>query len=112
MRLAIVVLAVLLGGLGAASERATAAPARAQASGPSEITDISAQARIRAARPRTRIRVVPLYPYRTFSTTYPVPYTYEYPGPGAVRQCASWLATQYRPSGPVIVPQMRCWWER
>jgi hypothetical protein len=34
------------------------------------------------------------------------------PGPDAVRQCASWLATEYRPSGTVIVPRMRCWWER
>jgi len=34
-----------------------------------------------------------------------------YPGPNAVRQCRSWLAKEYRVSGPVIVPQMRCWWE-
>ena len=34
-----------------------------------------------------------------------------YPGPNAVRQCRSWLVTEYRVSGPVIVPQMRCWWE-
>jgi hypothetical protein len=31
--------------------------------------------------------------------------------PNAVRQCYSWLAREYRVSGPVIVPQMRCWWE-
>jgi hypothetical protein len=31
--------------------------------------------------------------------------------PYAWRQCRSWLATEYRVSGPVIVPQMRCWWE-
>ncbi len=34
-----------------------------------------------------------------------------YPGPNAVRQCRSWLVTEYRVSGPVITPQMRCWWE-
>ncbi|MFY9602809.1 MAG: hypothetical protein WAR02_21455 [Pseudolabrys sp.] len=34
-----------------------------------------------------------------------------YPGPNAVRQCRSWLVREYRVSGPVIVPQMRCWWE-
>ncbi|HYV71478.1 MAG TPA: hypothetical protein VE970_15380 [Pseudolabrys sp.] len=34
-----------------------------------------------------------------------------YPGPNAVRQCRSWLAREYRVSGPVIVPQMYCWWE-
>jgi hypothetical protein len=63
------------------------------------------------ARARTRIRVTPAYPYRTYSTTYPVPYRYEYPGPGYVRQCTSWLATENRPSGTVLTPQMRCWWQ-
>lgn len=36
---------------------------------------------------------------------------YVYPRPNAVRQCYSWLAREYRVSGPVITPQMRCWWE-
>ena len=63
-------------------------------------------------RPRARIRVVPAYPYRLYSTDYPVPYEYEYPGPGAVRQCTSWLSPEHRPSGTVITPKMRCWWER
>jgi hypothetical protein len=71
-------------------------------------TDAFAQAR----RPRARVRVAPAYPYRLYSTTYPVPYKYESPGPGAVRQCTSWLAPEHRASGPVIVPRMRCWWER
>jgi hypothetical protein len=31
--------------------------------------------------------------------------------PNAIRQCRSWLVTEYRASGPVIVPRMRCWWE-
>jgi hypothetical protein len=69
-------------------------------------------AQLRPARARTRIRVVPAYPYRLYSTTYPVPYKYDFPGPGAVRQCNSWLAPENRASGPVIVPRMRCWWER
>jgi hypothetical protein len=73
--------------------------------------ELAAQPNPRPARARTRIRVTPAYPYRTFSTTYPVPYTYEYPGPGFVRQCAAWLRPENRPSGPVITPQMRCWWE-
>jgi hypothetical protein len=73
-------------------------------------TDLSAQSR--PARARTRIRVVPAYPYRLYSTTYPVPYKYDFPGPGAVRQCTSWLTPENRASGPVIVPKMRCWWER
>jgi hypothetical protein len=62
-------------------------------------------------RVRPRILVTPAYPYRLNSTPYPVPYKYEYPGPGAVRECTSWLAQEYRPSGPVITPRMRCWWQ-
>jgi hypothetical protein len=62
-------------------------------------------------RARTRITVVPAYPYRLFSTPYPVPYKYEYPGPGAVRECAAALVPENRPSGPVIVPRMHCWWQ-
>jgi hypothetical protein len=49
-----------------------------------------------AARKRPRVII---YPRRI------------YPGPYAVRQCRDWLVTEYRVSGPVIVPQMRCWWE-
>jgi len=33
------------------------------------------------------------------------------PGPFAHRQCRSWLAKEYRLSGTVVVPRMRCWWE-
>jgi hypothetical protein len=73
--------------------------------------EFSAQSRPRPIRPRTRILVSPTYPYRTFSTIYPVPYPVEYPGPGFVRQCSSWLAPENRVSGPVIVPRMRCWWQ-
>jgi hypothetical protein len=40
------------------------------------------------------------------------PLAESYPGPDAVRQCTAWLAPEYRPSGTVIVPKMRCWWER
>jgi hypothetical protein len=69
-----------------------------------------AQAPARLARPRTRIRVIPSYPYRTFSTDYPVPYRAEYPGPGFVRECTSWLAPEHRVSGPVITPRVLCWW--
>jgi hypothetical protein len=55
--------------------------------------------------------VSPGYPYRPYSTDYPVPYPAEYPGPGYVRQCTSWLAAQNRVSGPVLTPRMRCWWQ-
>lgn len=99
--------AIILGVGAATLDWSATSPARAQTT-PSEF---SAQSRTAPARARTRIRVTPAYPYRTFSTTYPVPYRYEYPGPGYVRQCASWLATENRPSGTVITPQMRCWWQ-
>jgi hypothetical protein len=33
-----------------------------------------------------------------------------FPGPNAKRYCRSWLAKEYRISGTVIVPRMRCWW--
>jgi len=87
---------------------------------PSDTTpEVAAQSNPRQGRartritvtPRARITVTPAYPYRTYSTTYPVPYTYEYPGPGHVRQCTSWLAAENRLSGAVIVPRMRCWWQ-
>ena len=31
--------------------------------------------------------------------------------PNAKRQCRATLVKEYRLSGTVIVPQMRCWWE-
>jgi hypothetical protein len=40
-----------------------------------------------------------------------VPYKYDYPGRGYVRQCSSWLATEHRVAGTVLTPQMRCWWQ-
>ena len=77
----------------------SAAPAGAQDLGSETArpapTDSAAPKR---AHPPAHIRVRPLLP--------------SYPGPEAVRQCAFWLATEYRPSGTVIVPRQRCWWER
>jgi hypothetical protein len=76
------------------------------------------QSRVRKARPKTRvrarpqIRVQPRYPYRRWHSPYPVPYTYEFPGPSAKRQCVTRYVTERRPSGPVVVPRMRCWWVR
>ncbi len=31
--------------------------------------------------------------------------------PNARRECRARLVQEYRVSGPVIVPQMTCWWE-
>jgi hypothetical protein len=33
------------------------------------------------------------------------------PGPNSKRHCRAWLAKEYRVSGTVITPQMRCWWD-
>jgi hypothetical protein len=59
-------------------------------------TEMSAQRRLRRAT--TRIRV------------YRLPGSY--PGPNAVRECRAWYVQEFRPSGTVIVPRMRCWWRR
>jgi hypothetical protein len=72
----------------------------------------AAYAQANSQRPRTRIRVSPRCFYRTESVPFPVPYECEAPGPGYVRECSSWLVQEARPSGTVIVPQMRCWWVR
>jgi hypothetical protein len=34
------------------------------------------------------------------------------PRPLLYRRCVDWLELQYRPSGPVLYPQYRCWWVR
>jgi hypothetical protein len=72
-------------------------------------TEFSAQER-QPARPRTRIRVQREQPA---AWPYPRPDDYSWPAPApAYRQCEDWYLTEYRPSGPVITPQMRCRWVR
>jgi hypothetical protein len=34
------------------------------------------------------------------------------PSPLLHRRCVDWYELQYRPSGTVLYPQMRCWWVR
>jgi hypothetical protein len=63
-------------------------------------------------RAPTRIIVRPLLRERLDSTEFPRSDYLGYPGPNAVRQCVSWLQPEYRPSGTVVTPQMRCWWQR
>lgn len=67
-------------------------------------TEFSAQ-----TRPRPRVRV---YRGQPPAYDYPRPDDYSWPGPGAVRQCVDWYATEYRPSGVVVTPQKRCRWVR
>jgi hypothetical protein len=63
-------------------------------------------------RAPTRIIVRPLLRERLDSTEFPRSDYLGYPGPNAVRQCVSWLQPEYRLSGTVVTPQMRCWWQR
>ena len=35
-----------------------------------------------------------------------------HPRPLLYRRCIDWYELQYRPSGTVLYPQMRCWWVR
>jgi hypothetical protein len=56
--------------------------------------EASAQSR-RNRRARTRIQV---YPRRYHLS------------PTAKRDCISWLEPEWRLSGTVIVPRLRCWW--
>ena len=39
------------------------------------------------------------------------PHVTIYPRRSAQRHCQSWLVKEYRPSGTVIVPRERCWWQ-
>ena len=65
-----------------------------------------------ARRPRTRLRVHPIYPYRHYHSVYPVPYRFDYPGPNAKRECAARYVEEHRPSGTVVTPRLHCWWVR
>ena len=89
--------------------RGGAAALAAPAGDDNSAVEISSQATTMRTRPRIG-RVYPRYPRRPYTTLHPLPYGIDYPGPRAVRQCVSRLVPEYRPSGTVIVPRMRCWW--
>ena len=59
---------------------------------------------------RTQVRVTPRYPYRTYTSYYPVPYYAEYPGPNGVRHCTDRYVIEHRPAGTVVVPRTSCVW--
>jgi hypothetical protein len=77
---------------------------------PSGHEGFEALAQVKPKRARPRIVVRPRYPYRHYHALYPPPYDVEYPGPNAHRECSGGFATEYRASGPVIVPRLNCWW--
>jgi hypothetical protein len=72
--------------------RAQGAPAAPQTASATLPTDLSAQRRF-----RRRATPIYIYGHRPLAPT-------------AVRSCYSWYAQEYRPSGTVIVPHMRCHW--
>jgi hypothetical protein len=72
-----------------------------------ELREFSAQSRREQERPRIRVQ-----PRKPMAYEFPRSEAYSWPGPGAVRQCVDWYATEYRPSGIVVTPQMRCRWVR
>ncbi len=92
-------------------QTANTTPAREPGFGAQAQAQPSVQHR-RARRARPQLRISPLYPYRRFHALYPLPYTVEYPGPRGVRHCVNRYVTERRPSGPVVVPKVRCWWTR
>lgn len=71
-------------------------------------SEFSSQERQQRVRPRIRIQPEAQPP----AWDYPRPGYYSWPGPGAVRHCVDWYATEYRPSGTVLTPQTRCRWVR
>jgi len=71
-----------------------------------------AQRKAPQKRAPTRVIVRPVLRNRHDATEFPRTDNLGYPGPNAVRQCVSWLATEHRLSGTVVTPQMRCWWQR
>jgi hypothetical protein len=73
--------------LAAAAQPARSVAPRQEAAAPA---DVGAQVRPRARRAPTRITVTP------HSRLY--------------RECVDWYALEYRASGPVLTPQMRCRW--
>ena len=75
--------------------------------------DAQAQSQTSTSRARTRLQVRPVYPYRRYHSLYPIrDGVVDYPGPNARRECAGALVTEYRPSGTVVVPRLRCHWVR
>ncbi len=80
--------------------------------GPIRTVQVQKKKKTVAKRAPTRIIVRPTLRYRLDATEFPRTDNLGFPGPNAVRQCVSWLAPEYRPSGTVVVPRMRCWWER
>jgi hypothetical protein len=62
-------------------------------------------------RAPTRIVVRRALPYYLEASEFPRVDDVSWPGPNAVRECTAWLTREHRPSGTVVVPRQRCWWQ-
>jgi hypothetical protein len=100
-----------LGTAGGSLGDAVAAPAAASALPALALSASDLSAQRRRVRPmRINVGTGPIRRSATRIDVYPRPYLYEYPGPNAKRDCVSWLEPEWRPSGTVIVPRLRCRW--
>jgi len=105
--------AVALGVAAAVLAAGLAGTAQAQvADGAVRVAQVQKKKKAVPRRAPTRITVQPTLGYRLDSTEFPRTDNLGFPGRNAVRQCVSWLETQHRPSGTVLFPRMRCWWQR
>lgn len=71
-----------------------ALPAAAQTS---DEASVAKRSRAQVAQSRTSVTVFPRSGRRLH--------------PNAKRHCEAWLREEHRPSGTVVTPQMRCWWQ-
>lgn len=72
------------------------------------VTEQGAQARPAQAAAMQVAQAEPRRRTRTRIDVYPRGYSQ--PGPNSVRECQAWYVQEFRPSGTVVVPRMRCWW--
>ena len=94
------IVAVGLMAVVAGATLACAAPANAQSTSPPVVQRAEPLSSDLSAQRRFRRRGTPIYIYGRSGTLSPT----------AVRACNSWYEQEYRPSGTVIVPRMRCRW--
>ena len=71
------------------------------------VTEQGAQARSAQA---VLAQVAQAGPRRARTRIDVYPRGYSQPGPNSVRECQAWYVQEFRPSGTVVVPRMRCWW--
>jgi hypothetical protein len=77
------------------------------------IMALAAPAMLGAARHAPAQTQTPPIAQRSQATArYARPRIEIYPRPPLYRRCVDWYELQYRPSGTVLYPQMRCWWVR